>query len=69
MTWTKEWPTEPGRYWFYGPRFTRDNPDFRHVEVSQGWGSILYRCEGNHMNSSYVGVWQRIVMPEPPEQV
>ena len=70
--WTKQWPTEPGHYWFYGWRFRdRDHkPELNFVDVwkiSNGIalvtkGHFLYKAEGGE------GYWMPAETPAPPEE-
>lgn len=73
--WSEEWPTEPGRYWFYGYKwkpFTSDMdkpPEMFLVKVRDGGngvmrvtdGHFLYKAEGGR------GLWTPAVLPEIPE--
>ncbi len=71
-TWTKEWPTERGWYWFYGqtsrilwdmePRYVpvRVFKDGTGKPVYAGGGQFLYKAEGMR------GLWTPMVMPTPP---
>ncbi len=73
--WSKDWPTEPGYYWFYGWcwRGWRDDhtPELHYVEValdSTGKpmyitnGHFLYKAEGAD------GFWLPVKLPELPVQ-
>jgi hypothetical protein len=73
-TWTKEWPTKPGHYWFYGYRFGNDDgkeeKKFYLVEVwlcgkkdlaHVGNGHFWYVSEGHD------GLWQPVKFPIPPK--
>ena len=72
--WTKEWPADPGYYWFYGWCF-RDRtrrPEIHFVKVAHDAnkkpiyvtdGHFLYRAEGAQ------GVWQPARIPKPPSLV
>lgn len=71
--WVKDWPTEPGHYWFYGwcskPLHRDYEPEMILVKVSAtatvnvfayvGNGQFIYRNDG-------VGVWKKATLPEPP---
>ena len=75
--WAKEWPTEPGYYWFYGWRFkawggTRSRPPELHFVRARRTansialvtnGHFLYKAEGGE------GLWMPARVPEPPEQL
>lgn len=67
--WVKEWPTEPGWYWFYGLRYSREQPELNPVQVWRAGdgnnayvvrGSFLYKSEGAE------GVWQPMALPDLP---
>jgi len=73
--WKKEWPKDPGLYWFYDRRFSKtsyedlNKPELCFVEVaidSQGnpmyitMGHFLYKAEGA------MGVWSKAELPELP---
>lgn len=72
LTWTTEWPTEPGFYWFYGwPYRDRERePEWCFVRVSQiankkpmyaTNGHVMYKSDGG------TGKWLPVVLPEAPE--
>lgn len=74
--WTKEWPTEPGCYFFYGWHSMNqhgDNLKLFLVEARRNaFGTLsfivgfrcLYKEEGAH------GVWQKATLPElPPNEL
>ena len=69
--WTKEWPTEPGWYWFYGT-CTVDGveygPEYHSVEVVEDW-DIRVRYRGLERYSAVKGWWQKAILPDPPEEV
>lgn len=76
--WSKEWPTEPGYYWFYGWtwcdksfRITNNKPPKPHfVEVNKTSGqSLIYVTKGNFMYKSerHIGLWTPAFPPEAPD--
>ena len=69
MNWTKEWPTTPGQYWFYGRRSSmRDKDDLFYVQVRKIQNGVTYICEGSFLFEAEgaKGVWQPITLPELP---
>lgn len=69
--WTKEWPTEPGYYWFYGQPYAKTlyDPRLHIVTVHRTANeSIVYLVEGSFMRKSagVEGVWCPAMLPEPP---
>lgn len=69
--WTKEWPTEPGWYWFYGHQWRAmydEASELVPIKVercSNAWlygaGShFLYKAEGAR------GLWTPAIMPDLP---
>jgi len=74
VKWTKEWPTEPGEYWYYGIT-NNDDCDllhfvtaFRHAgNMRIMAGSIVCYCENFEMNKSDTfGYWIKAETPELP---
>ncbi len=69
--WAETWPTEPGRYWFYGwcsKPLRRDyDPEMTLVKVSNAVNSIAYVGNGRFIYKDAVGLWKKAVLPEPPE--
>ncbi len=70
-TWTKEIPTEPGFYWFYGVRFesNRGEPRLlpaRVIQVSNGTSTLI---DGHFSYQSEFGDFQFIkaITPELPK--
>jgi len=73
-TWTKEWPTERGWYWFYGQtsKIVWDmEPEYLPVWVYTplcvggpafyvGGGRFLWKAKGAR------GLWTPMIMPTPP---
>ena len=74
-SWTKDWPTEPGYYWFYGWCFRERHrsPETHLVEV---WrtatpGVVSYVTEGHFLykEEGADGYWMPARVPEPPAQM
>ncbi len=73
--WTKEWPTEPGYYWFYGRRFrisrTEEPTEMSFVEVFLSANKTpVYICNGNFLykREASEGWWTRAELPDPPKE-
>ncbi len=73
MTWTTEWPTERGDYWFYGWcwKSQKDNPEMHLVQVRQGGGDKpfpIYVTNGHFVfqGEGAEGKWLEANVPEPP---
>lgn len=71
MSWTREWPTEPGRYWFYGRALVRWDekstmrPRLNSVELSldgtvRREGMIWHKCERGK------GLFCKVKLPQLP---
>jgi hypothetical protein len=62
--WNKKWPTEPGRYWFYGWRYGRTKdlsnvpiaPELCSVKVVALRNGVCYVCEGQFWYQSEGGI-------------
>jgi hypothetical protein len=80
-TWTENWPTEPGWYWFYGFRFSFEcnwpnameriaKPELHVVQVIKGNNCTVYVCSGAFLykDEGARGVWQRVLEPELPKE-
>lgn len=73
VNWTKEWPTCPGYYWFYGWCFRgrHRKPELHYVKVrriANGLalvtnGHFLYKAEGGD------GYWSPAITPALPEEL
>lgn len=74
--WSREWPRVPGKYWFWGVRWTsfnKETPKMHLVEVVLMGekktpahvceGAFLYEAEGAR------GWWTPAFLPNPPEGV
>lgn len=73
-SWGREWPTEPGTYWFFGWMSTFDQsnhaPEIRFVKVKRGGDdSIFYVTEGTflHACEGAKGLWQKARLPQKAE--
>lgn len=77
--WSKEWPTEPGYYWFYGwlsrSRTHRDfvAPKMYQAKIVQTYHDVKMRTfsyviDGNKLNEEYaLGLWTPAFPPEAPD--
>lgn len=73
--WTKEWPLEPGQYWFYGievPGLSNISKLF-YVTVSVfhlvSKSTLIYRNErGVLIGPRSIGVWQPVKLPIFPKE-
>lgn len=73
--WSKEWPEEPGNYWFHGTSFFArqdgQEPKFHFVNVrSRGEGRPPIHIIGGtfmYRSDCWEGLWQRIPDPTPPQ--
>lgn len=69
--WTKEWPTEPDRYWFWGQPYWSARgypPQLCSVKVyDDGDGNLYYLADGSYIHRGEAeGVWCPAVVPAPP---
>lgn len=53
--WTKNFPTEPGWYWFYGQQFKCSKPKLQAVRAFMGGNSLVMVCAGSFMYECEVG--------------
>lgn len=74
--WTKEWPSEPGKYWFYGYRYGRVSVGREQKKVmclvgvnKNGSGGLMYVAEGSFMykNETECSLFTPAILPKPPE--
>lgn len=71
--WSSEWPTEPGRYWFYGWRstFAKNNskPSLMMVNVRQVANSLMFITDGVFLykGEGAEGVFCSAIAPSLPE--
>ncbi len=77
MNWTREWPTEPGRYWFYGYPYGKQKtemglgdkkPFLSLVKVDKTTNSIMYVLDGQFFfrDSKIIGKFKKADLPELP---
>ena len=67
--WTKEWPEENGRHWFYGWRFgkTERDPELHLAKAGRGISGWNYAVGGSFVyKSQAVGVWANFDEPTLP---
>lgn len=72
MDWTKEWPTTPGFYWFFGPKYSRDKRTTTHlVEVWPSKPKPTYVLDGNflYQEDGGKGLWAPAEIPKPPKDL
>lgn len=72
-SWTREWPTKEGIYWFYGYDFgKRDNAKPKHVliEVHNGGNSLVIVGGGHfwYKSEGADGWFMPAILPEPPKE-
>lgn len=71
-SWSPEWPTEPGWYWFYGKRFRSSDKDELHPVQVYGTASPDVKCyaAGSAFiyEESATGLWLPLETPELPEE-
>lgn len=70
--WTEEWPTEPGRWWFFGrlAYWEADvKPKMLCVNIVSSRDNILC-VEGEILFSEDLGpgLWQKSIVPDLPEE-
>lgn len=65
-SWTDQWPTEPGYYWYYGTRDTRfdTSPSLGVCEVRRISNGFAYILDG-HFLFECEGKGRFLSMPEP----
>lgn len=73
--WSKEWPTEPGDYWFYGYfNFAIDDDGLHFVQAYRHAGNmhikaddIVVYCEGIELLRNHTkGHWRKAAVPNRP---
>lgn len=47
--WTNEWPTEPGRYWFYGHKYKEARVEVGAVHVIATSSGVVHILDGQFM--------------------
>lgn len=67
--WTREWPENPGWYWFYGFQFPSSSKRrLLPVNIVQAADSLAFIAGSAFMYpSEATGVWQPMEVPELPE--
>lgn len=68
--WSKDWPTEPGYYWFYGWRISSDyNPRLHFAKVYQAVSGLIVAVGGCSISreDGADGYWMPVRVPEAPE--
>ena len=75
--WTKTWPTEEGRYWFYGWPYGEQRhwtgkvikPELNHVAVHQSPNSLMVVREGQfwYERDGGIGMFLKIKNPGLPD--
>lgn len=72
LTWSSEWPTKKGTYWFYGRRFRGDNMDTYVIKVGQSSNKVwMYFSEACfiHEQEGAKGFWAPAILPVPPPEM
>ena len=72
--WTTEFPTKPGKYWFYGYRFGKvscgllQKPELLYVQVRKIQNGFIYIANGQFMSKHEVEEphFQEVILPELP---
>ena len=73
--WSREWPTEPGHYWFYGWPYKGEKeggrkPELNHVRVIQASnGVIVIRSGYGWYKNEWSGFeeFTKAILPELPD--
>lgn len=67
-TWTSEWPTEPGNYWFHSYKH-HWKPETSLVKVRLQCGVLFFLYDGSliHEDEGFKGLWLPAEVPEPSE--
>lgn len=80
MNWSKDWPTKPGYYWFYGYKcgsYENRPKRLSVVVVDTARNGVcvipnrfIYVCDGQfiYKKEGYDGVWQEVILPELPNE-
>ena len=67
--WTKEWPTTPGWYWFYGVEGGMQIRLMSVEVVASNKKTLMYKAGMVYIYpGSADGVWQSAVVPELPKE-
>lgn len=65
--WSSEWPTEPGRYWFYGYLWGEAKPEMFMIEVWKISNGVSYVTKGTFIyKNDAIGLWSRANVLLPP---
>jgi hypothetical protein len=69
-TWSETWPTETGRYWFYGWCFENhtDSPALYYVNVRKCSNGVMRYTDGHFIYKSdgAIGLWSLVQLPDLP---
>ena len=69
--WSRDWPKEPGFYWFYGRAWPGAPLSMELAEVFlSANGHSVYICRGAFINKleGADGFWTKATLPDPPEK-
>lgn len=70
--WSREWPTEPGDYWFYGwtHECAKGNPRMGLAQVCQIANGLAHIVRGAlaYESDGAEGFWTRATLPDPPTE-
>lgn len=72
MSWSQEFPTKEGLYWFYGYRYgmvscgRREEPEFMLLEVFKVKNGVMYKADGQFMYKQEVE-WPNFKKTEFPD--
>lgn len=67
--WTREWPTTPGRYWFFGRRSrSAERDELFAAIVVQASNTMVHIIEGSfaYQEEGAVGRWAPMELPDLP---
>lgn len=53
--WTKEWPNEPGSYWFYGCLYKGEVPKLYYIECWEVGNGNMFVANGSMWNKTEAG--------------
>jgi hypothetical protein len=77
-SWSDEWPTEVGLYWFYGFPFGENAKDWRKKDkelyLVKLWNlanELVYQTDGTffYKQDGGTGKWQRAILPKLPKEI
>ena len=68
-TWTSEWPTKDGWYWFYGRKYGEEKHSFGTVRVRKISNGIMRVLDGQFMwkAEGHIGFFQPLDFPPIPD--